>query len=201
MSTAIAVGGLIFVLAVLQVIVPGITTAIGDLIADMTMDKPQSSSGQQRLFWAMQGWYALFDSYGLGVGPGSFRSSSIVTAILGSVGALGATAFLLYLAKIFEWSRRSSWGIGPTPRDTLAGALGSAALLCLIPATMLAPHAAPSVFFCILGGAAIGLRRLEPEARRSAELAKADDYRLGRRASNAALGLARQNSRPARARV
>lgn len=163
MMSAFAIAGMVFMLAVLQATVPGLTTAIGNLIADMTLDKAQSLSGQQRLFWATQGWHAFFDSYGLGIGPGSFRSSSLITAIIGSVGILGTAAFVLYLARVFEWTRRSSWGLGPTYRDSLAGALGSAALLSLIPAMMLAPHAAPSALFSILAGSAIGLRKLEPE--------------------------------------
>ncbi|RGP41263.1 hypothetical protein BPTFM16_01559 [Altererythrobacter insulae] len=153
-----ALAGVTFVIALAQVVVPGLTDAVANLIGEMTLDKQQSLSAQQRMFWALQGWHALFDSYGLGIGPGSFRSSSLATAILGSVGILGTIAFLLYLNSVFDWTRRSSWGVGPTARENLAGALGSAALLSLIPAMMLAPHPAPSAFFSIFAGAAIGFR-------------------------------------------
>ena len=160
---AIAGFALLCVLSAIFIVVPQVLLGIWELVTDMTLGKPQSFSGQQRLFWALQGWDAFLASYGLGIGPGSFRSSSIVTAILGSVGVLGATAFVLYLASVFQVSRRSSWGIGPTPRETLGGALGSAALLSLVPAAVSAPHPVPAALVSLFAGAAIALRKGAPQ--------------------------------------
>ena len=69
----------------------------------------------------------------LGVGPGSFRSSSIFFAMLGSMGVIGILSFLSYLVAAFQPWRRSSWTESATPAENLGGALGSAALLSLIP--------------------------------------------------------------------
>ncbi|MBD2841015.1 glycoside hydrolase [Erythrobacter rubeus] len=164
MRAAIAAFGAVFFLCALFIFVPQLPIAIWELIAEMTFGKSESLSGQQRLFWAMQGWHALIASYGLGIGPGSFRSSSQIMAVLGSVGIFGFVAFVLYLVRTFEATRRSSWGLGATPRKTLGGALGSAAILCLIPASISGPSPVPMAFFSIMAGAAIALRRPVQEA-------------------------------------
>ena len=158
MRAAILGFAILCILSATFAVVPQVLLGIWNLVADMTLDKPQSFSGQQRLFWAQQGWNAFLGSYGLGVGPGSFRSSSIVTAILGSVGVFGTTAFLLHFKRVFMASRRSTWGIGPTPQETLGGALGTAAILGMAPAIVNAPHASPSELISIMAGASIALR-------------------------------------------
>ncbi len=115
----------------------------------------------QRLYWAQQGWDLFRHSYGLGVGPGSFRSSSIFFAMLGSMGVIGILSFLSYLVAAFQPWRRSSWTESATPAENLGGALGSAALLSLIPAAVNSPTAVPGVTFVILASASLALRPLD----------------------------------------
>ncbi len=62
---------------------------------DMIWRKAESVSGRQRAFWAGQSVSAFLQSFGLGVGPGSFRSSSLLTAVLGATGVIGAWRSLL----------------------------------------------------------------------------------------------------------
>lgn len=152
--------GILVALCILLAIIPRLPFAVYELIVDMTVGKPASDSGQQRLFWAMQGWHAFLSSYGLGVGPGSFRSSSIITAIMGSMGLIGLITFGLHLKQVFEGSKRSAWGAGYTFEQSLAGALGTAAVFSLVPAAISSPHAVPSALFSIMASAAIALRCL-----------------------------------------
>ncbi|MBV7266308.1 glycoside hydrolase [Erythrobacter ani] len=159
MRATIAASGALFLLCGLFIFAPQLPIAIWELIADMTFSKSESLSGQQRLFWAMQGWHAFMASYGLGIGPGSFRSSSQIMAVLGSVGIFGLGAFVLHLLRTFQTTKQSTWGLGATPRDTLGGALGSAAIFCLIPGSISGPSPVPMAFFSIMAGAAIALRR------------------------------------------
>lgn len=168
MRAAVAGFAILCVLSAIFAVVPQVLLGIWDLVADMTLDKPQSFSGRQRLFWATQGWNAFLASYGLGVGPGSFRSSSIVTAVLGSVGIVGSVAYVLYLKSVFKGSRRSTWGIGPSPEETLGGAFGTAAILSLVPAAVSAPHAVPAALVSMIAGAAIALRSIAVQSRPSA---------------------------------
>jgi O-Antigen ligase len=84
---------------------------LGDLsriFSFTTVDKLDSESGIQRAFWARQGYDAFIRSFGLGIGAGSFRSSSLLTAILGSTGVIGAAAFVAQLIRVFEPLSRST---------------------------------------------------------------------------------------------
>ena len=148
----------VFVSAVAMAVVPGILDAIYQMILSMTVEKSTSSSGQQRLFWAMQGLRFFVDSYGIGIGPGSFRSSSIATAILGSMGVIGIASLVLYLRAVIQPMRRSTWGLGQDITQTLGSAFASTAAFSLIPALVGSPHAAPGAIFSIFAGAALALR-------------------------------------------
>lgn len=156
---AILVGfwALVLVSAMLA-LVPELPNAIYQIILTMTVEKSSSDSGLQRLFWAMQGWQAVVASYGLGIGPGSFRSSSIVMAIVGSMGVIGVASFGLYLLTVLKPLRKSSWGMGQDLSQTLGGAFADAAILSLIPAAIGSSQASPDAIFSVLAGAALAFR-------------------------------------------
>ena len=149
---------ILFAVAMVLAVVPELPNSIYNLILQMTVEKPTSDSGQQRLFWAMQGWHGMIASFGLGIGPGSFRSSSMIMAIIGSMGIIGIASFLMYMRAFFQPFRRSSWGEGSDLSNALGGGFASAAILCLIPASIGSPQANPSATFSILAGAALALR-------------------------------------------
>lgn len=80
--------------------VMALTTApemIASVIADLILDKSQSSSGLERTAWAMGGLEAFRDTWGLGAGTGSLRSNGLLFVLLGSVGIIGTTAFAAFL--------------------------------------------------------------------------------------------------------
>ncbi|WP_338468422.1 glycoside hydrolase [Novosphingobium sp. ZN18A2] len=163
---------LLFLAAVMLAVVPSLPDAVFSMIVSMTVDKSSSLSGQQRLFWALQGIDALVKSHGLGIGPGSFRSSSIFFAILGSMGVIGIVSFTLYLLAVFQPMRRSSWGQaswekGTDIAQTAGGAFASAAILGLIPAAVGSPVASPAATFTIFAGAALALRPALSRSRRA----------------------------------
>lgn len=169
---------ILVLLAILMSITPRLPFAIYELIVDMTVGKPASFSGQQRLFWALQGWDSFIASYGLGIGPGSFRSSSMVTAILGSTGIIGIATFGLYLKSVFQASKKSTWGIGPGLYQSIGGALGTAAVIGLVPSAISSPHAIPGALFSIMAGAAIALRTsLEDVTDKSAPAVRVFDWK------------------------
>ncbi|GGC07671.1 hypothetical protein GCM10011494_27880 [Novosphingobium endophyticum] len=160
---------IVFAVAVLMAVIPQLPAAIYQMVVEMTVEKSSSDSGQQRLFWAMQGVHALFESHGLGIGPGSFRSSSLITAIAGSMGLIGIVSFTMYLLAVFQPSRRSSWGQGGELPQMLGGAFASAAVFSLIPAAIGSPQPSPPAMFSMLAGAALALRPAltgRPAARR-----------------------------------
>jgi O-Antigen ligase len=153
-----AIGLLVFLVALAFMVSPDLVEAVVDVVKRMTIEKSSSDSGLQRIYWTRQGWELFLASYGLGVGSGSFRSSSIFVAMLGSMGVIGIVSFLLYLITAFQPWRRSSWTQSAMPAENLGGALGSAALLSLIPAAVNSATAVPGAMFAILAGASLALR-------------------------------------------
>jgi len=149
--------------AIVLAINPGLPELIWEMVRTMTVDKSASDSGEQRWFWAMQGVNLLLETWGIGAGPGSFRSSSILTAMLGSVGVFGTVAFFVYLLQVLQPLRRSTWGPWDDDNISVGGAFASAAFLGLLPMTIASPQAYPDWIFSLLAGGAIALR-LSPRA-------------------------------------
>lgn len=150
-------GGLAGLLALI-VLDPALSAAASDLFRHMTLDKAGSFSGRQRLFWAGQGLDAFVVSHGLGIGPGSFRSSSLATAILGSVGVIGTLAFGFHLLRAMKPLALSTWTPAADPsRDTGAAAAWAMAVGIGV-ASVSAPSCDPGLSFAVLSGAAIALR-------------------------------------------
>jgi hypothetical protein len=159
---ALVIGGLILGLvglgAGLLAAWPDLLGTAQAMIADMTVNKKGSESGLQRVFWARMGLEAFVNSGGLGIGPGSFRSSSIVTAIIGSTGVIGSTLFLTYLVQVLKPLHRSTY-FQPTDEPQAIGTAAAwAAVAMIIPAAFMAASPDPGVTFAIFAGVALALR-------------------------------------------
>jgi hypothetical protein len=154
---ALALAGTILVLCI-AVLVPAFADAFGTMLARMTVEKSNSDSGLQRAFWARKGLEAVRVSYGLGIGPGSFRSSSLFAAILGSTGVIGIATFLAYLARVIRPLRRSTYDIAVDERTAVGAAASWALVMLLIPLGIAGPSADPGGDFAIFAGIALGLR-------------------------------------------
>jgi hypothetical protein len=149
---------LIVLLACAVLAVPMLLIDITDMVQHMTVEKSDSSSAQQRLFWALQGWEAFKTSFGLGVGPGSFRSSSLVMAVIGSTGLIGVLCFGAYAFEVFQPARRSTFVRTADLSHSVGGAFATASLLALLPASVSAPSADFGANFALMAGAALALR-------------------------------------------
>ena len=154
---AVALSGLAVVLG-LAALRPGMGATIARIFAGQTFDKSQSLSAIQRGFWARQGIDAFVVSGGLGIGPGSFRSSSLATAVLGCMGLVGGLAFALYCWRMFKPLRRSTWHCATDPARAVGAAASWAALMQLVPLTFTAPSPDPGILWALFCGLAIGLR-------------------------------------------
>ncbi|MBA3056071.1 MAG: glycoside hydrolase [Sphingomonadales bacterium] len=157
---SIAIGGfaLAVVVAIVIAVQPQIGTSVLDMLEGMTVGKSNSSSAQQRLFWAMQGWEAFKTSYGLGIGPGSFKSSSMIMAMLGATGAIGMVLFIAYLLTVLQPARTSTIARSPDLAWSIGGALATAAVLALLPSAVASTKADPGPNFALFAGAAVALR-------------------------------------------
>ena len=153
----VSVLGLLGALTILLVN-PKEAANFGQVIADMTINKQKSSSGLERGLWAKQGWDAMKASRGLGVGVGSFRSSSLLTAIIGSVGPAGLAVFVGYCLQVFKLGRKSSYVAGGDVRAAAGAAAGWTALITLVPALFTWASADPGLIFAMMAGLSLGWR-------------------------------------------
>lgn len=154
------VGGLLGVagIGLFAIFNPTLSAAFSEIFLRMTVEKGESTSGLQRAFWARKGIEAFFVSYGLGVGAGSFRSSSLFTAILGSVGVLGIATFLGYLYQVLKPFSPRTFGPIADQQEAIGIAAAWGAVVLLIPAAVSAPSMDPGFTFALFAGAAVALR-------------------------------------------
>lgn len=164
--------GAAFAAAIIILMVVTFDSAVLDsfsrILTLMTLEKTESSSGVQRLYWASQGLDAFMASAGFGIGAGTFRSSSLITAILGSMGIIGTLSFIAHLWRAFMPFRASTHMMG----NSYTGAVGAAAswtsTLMLMPAAVASPSPDPGVVWAIFTGLALGLRIMHEPASRTA---------------------------------
>ncbi len=156
LGAAVLAGAVAVSLAV--ILLPGFAGDFGGMITHMTVDKGDSSSGLQRMFWARKGIEAFQVSHGLGIGPGSFRSSSLLTAILGSSGVIGIAAFAAHVLNTFKPLRATTYAGSADARIATGVAAAWAMLVSLIPASVSAPSVDPGFAFAIFSGCALALR-------------------------------------------
>lgn len=147
----------------LVVLLPAFSDALLAVFRHLTVDKLDSSSGLQRGFWAKQGLSAFKVSHGLGIGAGSFRSSNIFTAILGSMGVIGVSAWLAYVCQVLRPLHRTTYLNGNDKVDAVGIAASWAAICVIIPGMLAAPSPDLGTNFSIFAAAALGLRR-RPQA-------------------------------------
>jgi hypothetical protein len=148
--------GLCAVALILSVVVflPHFGEKLADVFAQMTIHKAASESGRQRFFFMHQGYNAFWASHGLGIGPGSFRSSSLISAIAGSMGVFGLIAFIGQLLSLTRPFDRAWQDLRRQDDDRISAAFGWAAVVALIPAMASAAGPDPGLFFGILSGVA-----------------------------------------------
>lgn len=94
--------------------------------------KMDSDSGIERGSWNLQAWTNFIDTYGVGTGLGSARSSSFLLVLLSNLGVIGCLLFGAFLLTAF----RSAFGAGSGHDVAVARAAGLAALAALIAASI-----------------------------------------------------------------
>jgi hypothetical protein len=143
-GAGVAVGVLIFE--------PKVGEGVGEILSEVILTKAQSSSGVERATWARQGLDAFAVSGGFGVGAGSFRSSGMFTAILGSVGVIGISLFLGYLLQVMKPLRPSTYRVSIVAPRSLGAAAAWGALVSILTAALGSPSPDPGAMFAVLAG-------------------------------------------------
>lgn len=137
---------------------PDLRAQLTNVLSAVTTEKATTDSGRQRAFWAQTGLEAFKFSHGFGIGVGSFRSGTLVTAIAGSMGAFGCISFVLFLLGVLVPFRAATWKFEGDVRARIAGAAAWGAILGLTPMLVGAGYPDPGLPFILLCGIAAGLR-------------------------------------------
>jgi hypothetical protein len=157
---AMTAGVLIATAAVLAVLVtrPEYLKVVDVVYRIMLVNKTESESGLVRLMWARQGIEAFWVSGGIGVGIGSFRSSSLGSAILGSMGLIGVATYAAQMLRVIQPFRQSTYVTTGNPRIDVGVAAAWTVIAMSIPSFVSAPSPDPGLNWGLLVGIALGLR-------------------------------------------
>jgi hypothetical protein len=93
--------------------------------------KMESDSGVERASWNKQAWTNFIETYGMGIGLGTARTSSLAMALLSNVGLVGTILFVAFIAQVLR----------PTARNVPPS---------LAAISMAAQHAVIATLFCAL---------------------------------------------------
>jgi hypothetical protein len=151
-------------LSLLALTVPSFLSLVTNILMSATVGKQHSDSAMQRAMWAWSGLRAFVVSRGIGIGPGSFRSSSQITAMLGSVGVFGTAMLVAHLLRALKPLRISTY-CGPREArhfggEAMIGAAAAwAAIGVLLPASISSPTCDPGSDFAVFTAVALALRR------------------------------------------
>jgi len=150
----------------LMVVAPAAYSGFASVVEQMTFGKASSGSGLERQMWARQGWEAFKTSYGLGIGAGSFRSSSFAAAVLGSLGVVGVTTYVLHVLQTLKPARLSTYVTVASQPLNVGSAFAWAAAAGMLPAMASAASPDPGVVFAIFAGVGLAYRRQKRERTR-----------------------------------
>jgi O-Antigen ligase len=104
-------------------------TRFADVVVGSKLD---SGSGTERMAWMAQGLRNLRDTWGLGVGLGSNRSSSFLVVLLSNLGVLGTLLYAAFVVAVLRTPRPPGAPTGD--EDRLRTAFRHAFLAALCPA-------------------------------------------------------------------
>jgi hypothetical protein len=145
----------ITVLLILEVFMPAMSNFLIEILNQLTLQKLHTVSGMQRTFWAQKGWEAFWTSEWIGIGAGSFRSSGLISAVAGSLGAVGLAALGGSVWVILRPMRAQTYDVQTTGNVALRSAFAWAATFTLVPALFSLPSPDPGLIFGVFSGIAV----------------------------------------------
>jgi hypothetical protein len=131
---------------------------VQELANSSIFDKLASSSGMERGTWNRQALVNFFDTFGLGVGVGSTRASSLLLATLGSTGIVGSFTYGAFFLRLMlnRSSGDTDWFVSST-----RAAAKSASLSYLIAGSLSGSFLDVGLPFFIFAGIASGIARVQ----------------------------------------
>jgi hypothetical protein len=153
---------LLWIVASLYVLAVVVTSAIGfapdaffpitHLFDEAVLGKLNSASGIERSMWNRQAFDNFIDTYGIGIGIGSSRTSSWILALIANLGALGVVLFIGFFSSIM----RARAGRDDTTPDGIAVGKAAKAGCCgaLVSASISAGGVDLGILFYVMAAAA-----------------------------------------------
>lgn len=140
-------------------------TPFVNLFQTMVLEKADSASGQERSYWNMVSLQAFFDTFGLGIGLGSSRSSSWAVSTIAQLGIVGSLMILVMIGII----ARGMSGLPQRPGTQQFFALCSGARACtlsmLMAESVAGSGADPGIMFFISLAVVVSCRMIVAEDR------------------------------------
>lgn len=138
------------------VVVYQLVPVLSDFANTVVFEKLGSTSGSQRMSWNLQALRNFSDTYGTGAGIGSLRASGWAFAVLGSIGIVGATFYVWFLAttllaRFIPSSKRRGTA-------EVAAALQSGCAAVLLLSLTILPQPNLGLAFFLMAGAVTGLK-------------------------------------------
>ncbi len=141
-----------------------------DLLQTMVLDKASSSSGKERTYWNLRSLQSFLDTYGLGVGLGSSRSSSWPVSVLSQLGVVGSFMVALLIGFLIRGMGRLRASEAEKPVFALCASARATAVAYLLAGTIAGGAADPGVLFFAALATVLACRRHVRAQRRRHEM-------------------------------
>ena len=150
-----------------------------DLVNRMVLEKSSSSSGKERGYWNAKSLQAFVDSYGIGIGMGSSRSSSWIISVVAQLGLAGTSLIAVLVGVVASGLRQATLtGLDRLDRATIAS-ISACALTHLVALSISAGSADPGILVFVALAAVVHGKRLTQRTRRLPMMAGARQARPG----------------------
>jgi len=133
------------------------------LLDQILFSKASSDSGVERMMWNSQALVNFYETYGLGTGIGSVRSSSWLTSTLGSMGIIGFGLYMWFIGSALTMRPPFEHRLSQTSH--IVAALQSGAAAVFLQSLITKPYPNLEVPFFAMAGVAVGLLGYQARAR------------------------------------
>jgi hypothetical protein len=143
---------------------PEVSRPVRDYLDELIFNKATTASGIERNEQNRNAMENFYDSFGLGVGLGTVRTSSFPVALLSNVGVPGTALYILFAVTAFGFRR----GVPGTVQANIRSAARNGCLCSIVGWTISGPTVDQSLLFYILAGLVCAEPERTDEHRRQA---------------------------------
>lgn len=141
-------------IAVLVALRPDLLDPVVELFDSSIVTKLSSASGQERMAWNLSGISNFFNTYGLGVGLGSVRTSSFLVSVPANLGLIGVLLYGAFFYQLFLSANGQRWGRIDPESEQIVAAARSSCFALLIAAAVSSSTMDLGLIFHIMAGIA-----------------------------------------------